>query len=1038
MDFAAPLIPVADYHPADRAVRKLLGSKLRFVWPKESLTVPCPTRGALDLIDSAFSDEGPHSIQPIFLEKLQPAETSKAIVNMLSVGLDASEKEKSAALTKKFEAFAQTVVKNKRSAPATIIFLNGPARSAKSTLARLYVSSRLKSALVYVPSAKLRKEWQAHATFAQHAEVLTRHSVSKRRKGYQVGIIDEVFNFAPRELEYHVRLLRAAGCSNIILLGDQYQREAGGIDLTHRFLQHGIQLHTSLGMPLDAHYLYRQLNNLDADWYDTTGTVEHSVFFTPQPPSLKADLVFALHQHANKGDTSETIGKSQGARAEIALFHADNNLKRTGWVHENSSRLSVAYTRHSRALVIHCSGPVADSLAGRTKLQPYHGVGARRPDLEHTLHPRAADDLVVPVRSTKVTARLTKLRAVMANPLVLEGHAVVIPTLERDPEAIALERKPLRADLVGFIDSQCNFELPDPSERDLHTAANRRPVTFCPPGPPVVRTDVRNDLPRSHLLAAIQVNSSGFDSLKNLLDRQVATTKAARFGTPDMIEGKRIYDRFVKCYYRNDATILHVEKAVSWLAETEVNALNAISSAYLGETSATLCVDAEFKTQTKAKAQASFAATLPYGQSILANTKEFNAFFCDIQPSIYLNAAKLLRDDVIMDYGMSDDELSAKLRQLGKAIDMNGANNIQADVSKQDSSHTAALLYAFILICKDCGVDNEKLEFYLAYAMRYRFRSRGVDATKSTVSFNLGSGDPFTLIRNDIMELCVIACRYRDAETMTIVEKGDDVHGVIASMAPHPMANSPSIRQVKLTVDYGIVGYHAGRFHNGSRYLVDPVRAFLKHFTRLSDSNVTNNILYTSYISRATDYSPEEVDFLQQACQVHYPHYSSDQVATMIQTMLSLRDRREFEKYSVIRIKPHVISVDTQACCASNCVRAVRPGRTKEYYRKFMHLPADSLHQLLLDEGIDAVLAEPGKTVDRGVIAITATHARVEVDNGTFKTPPNPHQHDKDNYNGRPSNNIRPYRRRYDGAMRLTSRAFTRVTSCTSRGFSRP
>jgi hypothetical protein len=215
------------------------------------------------------------------------------------------------------------------------------------------------------------------------------------------------------------------------------------------------------------------------------------------------------------------------------------------------------------------------------------------------------------------------------------------------------------------------------------------------------------------------------------------------------------------------------------------------------------------------------------------------------------------------------------------------------------------------------------------------------------------------------------------------------------------------VAKVKLTVDFGVVGYHAGRFHSGHRYLVDPVRAFLKHFTRLSDPNVTNTILYTSYISRATDYSEEEVDFLLNACQVHYPHYSSDQIALMIRTMLALRDRGEFERYSVLRIKPHVVSVDTYAGCAVNCVRAVRPNRRKAYYNQFKHLSPSALLQLMHDEGIAAELARPGQDVDRGVIAIDGTHCRVEVDIGTFKTPPNPHEHYDDN--GRSSNYLRPY-----------------------------
>jgi hypothetical protein len=502
---------------------------------------------------------------------------------------------------------------------------------------------------------------------------------------------------------------------------------------------------------------------------------------------------------------------------------------------------------------------------------------------------------------------------------------------------------------------------------------------------------VRNDIDGSSKLAAIHVNSSGFDSFKNLIDRQVATTKSSKFGNSDIVEGVKIYKRFRECFYSTSATILDMEKQASWLAATDVHALEQIAVGDpLGETARSLAVDAEFKTQTKAKAVPGFSATLPYGQSILANSKVFNAYFSNEQPKLYLNLAKRMRDGVILDYGMSDDALSRKLQLLGVAHDMNGPKNVQADVSKQDSSHTAAFLYAFILIARDCGLTEEHLMLYLAYARRYSFRSRGNDATKSSVSYNLGSGDPFTLIRNDVMEMCVIANRYQHANTMVIVEKGDDVHGRIINLAAHANATLPSIASVKLTIDYGVVGYHAGRFHDGKRYLVDPVRAFLKHFTRLSDSNVSNKVLYSSYISRATDYSDSEVEFLLRACQIHYPYYTSSQISVMIDTMIAIRDADLFWKYSVIKIKPHVVTVDTKSNCAANCVRALRPGRTRSYYAQFTGQSLEYLIPILDRELIPWQLAQQhAHEVPRNVISLSATHAKVSVDVSaarTFKT----------------------------------------------------
>jgi hypothetical protein len=984
IDFLAPLLPVSRQHPADDAISRLLGRRFAFVWPPEPIIVPAPSRGAVHIIEAAVDDNSQQAYPETFLPSLNKYTTNtkfdvRRIVRMFEVGIEEGT-EKHRALVAKFTRFAECCVSAPGNLRVKLLMVEGPAMSAKSSLVRTYVRSRLKSALVYVPSGKLRKDWLADTNFSQHAEVLTRHSVPRKRGGYQVGVIDEVFNFEPAELYLHLRVLRSAGCTTVLMLGDRSQREPTGIDLDHPYFARRLELHTSLGMPRDAHALYVKRNSLDPLWYDTTGEVETSLLFTSESPDFAADLTFKMHGYAGDADTDLTVGKVQGSRAEVAVFEADTNLRQASWLNDSPNRFSVAFTRHTRALVIHSSAAVAESFVG-VPLKPYVVVGYKREDMQHTLHPDVLDDLVKPIRSARVIQRRALLRATLQDPLVLEGHAVRIekPIVE-PPEPLA-RGSVLRSELANFCLENSNFELVEPAERDLETDQPKRQLTFSAPGPPVQRTDVRNDLPGSDKLAAIHVNSSGFDSFKNLVDRQIATTKSSRFGSADIVEGVKIYQRFKECFYAEGCTLLDIEKQASWLAETEINALNQIASGDpLGESPRSLTVDAEFKTQTKAKAIPGFSATLPYGQSILANSKSFNAYFANQQPKLYLNLTKILRPGAIVDYGMSDDVLSARLRKLGIASDLNGPNNIQADVSKQDSSHTAAFLYAFVLIARDCGLAEEPLQLYMAFCRRYHFRSRGSDATRSTVSFNLGSGDPFTLIRNDIMEMCTIACNYTNADTMMIVEKGDDVHGVIANLAPHPLATLPSIAQVKLTVDLGVVGYHAGRFHNGHRYLVDPVRAFLKHFTRLSDSNVSNAELFASYISRATDYSDSEVEFLLKACQIHYAYYSSSQVSVMIDTMIALRDRSTFEKYSVIRLKDHFIIVDTKSDCAVNCVRALRPGRSHAYYRQFRGMRLDYLVQELQREGLPVVVSDGGIYEQPvNTVVLSDSHARVKL-----------------------------------------------------------
>lgn len=477
------------------------------------------------------------------------------------------------------------------------------------------------------------------------------------------------------------------------------------------------------------------------------------------------------------------------------------------------------------------------------------------------------------------------------------------------------------------------------------------------------------------------MNSSAFDSAKNLIDRQLATTKSPAFSAAHIQEGVQIYRRFVECFYADDSTVFNVESAYSWLADATASNVSAIAASNpLGELAATLQSDAEFKTQTKAKAQPGFAATLPYGQSIIATQKIMNARFAGCQPGMYLNLKNLLRTGVILDYGMSDDELSNNLLKLGVAHLMNGESNFQADVSRQDSSHTMALLLAFTLIMRDTGASEEDANFYLEYCRLYVIKSRGADNIRAAISANLGSGDPFTLIRNCVMMLCVIACLYADAKTMILVQKGDDLHGILESFRRYYLDQLPSIRNVKLTTDIGAAGYHAGRFHNGTRYLVDPVRAFYKHFTRLSAEQNSEAELYNSFISRATNYSDDEVDFLIAACQNHYPYLSGSTVHMMINTIVSMRNRPTFSKYCKLKLKTHYIAVDTQKDCVVQCLRILRPKWPKWKLAQFRNLDSVELREKLDEAGI-AYKYSNGyhPIVPPGVISLTPTHAKVVV-----------------------------------------------------------
>jgi len=230
------------------------------------------------------------------------------------------------------------------------------------------------------------------------------------------------------------------------------------------------------------------------------------------------------------------------------------------------------------------------------------------------------------------------------------------------------------------------------------------------------------------------------------------------------------------------------------------------------------------------------------------------------------------------------------------------------------------------------------------------------------------------------MELLVIACRYRDIDKGYIIEKGDDVHAWMPSFRPHPLAAAPSIASVTLKVDIGTVGYHAGRFHNGHRYIVDPIRAFMKHLTRLQDQNVSVDELYSSYISRATDYDDAELEFLYVATPAMYDFFEPAQCRSIVDFMLSIRDKHKFVHSQTP--DPFSVVLNPVRGCLMECVKRLCPDRPRSFYRQFaLCCPSDASH-LLKSLGIKHKLVDdlPGPLqLSPGVIYISKKHCVLRI-----------------------------------------------------------
>lgn len=984
--FEGPLVPTD--HPLDTVWKELGGPRK---WHKDS-SRRVAMSGASEMLSIALANSPPRTIPSMsrFVRGKSKTSTARKLrINFASdTGLDAD-----VPINAKLDRFIERLMLDELIEPEVrLVTISGPPMSAKSTLARICVVEHFSRAIVYVPSRDLAKDWMLprdgiQSLFRSQAAVYTRLSALPRAKNLgDVGIIDEVFNFNELELAMHIKMLTSVGIRKIILIGDPHQSETTGVPADSPFLLPRINMVASLGMPRDAHALFCRINRLGPE-YVTTGKYMHSIFFCDArgDPHQRPRHHFQPHRHAGDPEAVATIGSMQGVRAERAYFTLTLPGSKIAWFTSHASRKTVAFTRHTKSLYVQCNSATASLIDPSVQLVRAHAVDGLT-DFEHVLALTTEAPSILPLHSSALSLLGPKVAAVTDLPVVAEAVSV-----ERKAVSMILERQAfVRTDDTApraAVLARTNFEIPDSYDMPIAADNSGGRFKFQVMPPAVQKTNVRCNFENAHLMAAIHHNSSAADNWKNLVERQIGPSarKSPIITDADILEGERIYQRFVECFYADKAAIYPgASFSAAWLQTREPATLNAIANGdpFL-ETSRSTVADAEFKTQSKAKAKPGFAAELPYGQSIIANSKVFNAYFADDQPKCYFNMQRLLRPGVILDYGMTDDELSALCLELGVAERLAGPHNIQCDLSRQDSSHTAPMLVAFLMFCRDCGMSEDRARFYAAYCCEYAFRSRGEDHTVASVSFNLGSGDPFTLLRNDLMELCVIACRYVHADRMFIIEKGDDVFGVIDSLEVHPYINLSAVQATTITVDYGEPGYHAGRFHNGHRFLVDPVRAFMKHLTKLQDVNVPDGELWRSYVSRATNYSEAEVEYLYRATAIHYPFFEPDECVAIVDYMLALRKPAVF--FASLGAVEALV-VDTKSRCLESAVRALRPGKSKNFYRQFRLRSFEDAKRALESNGIPFFVVPDGPVplshLPTNVVLLSHKHARAVITSG--------------------------------------------------------
>lgn len=245
-----------------------------------------------------------------------------------------------------------------------------------------------------------------------------------------------------------------------------------------------------------------------------------------------------------------------------------------------------------------------------------------------------------------------------------------------------------------------------------------------------------------------------------------------------------------------------------------------------------------------------------YGQTVLASPADFNAIFGPWSKMVMRNARLLVRPGVVMDSGFSDRELARHFRTRG-ILPRFEEENYQADVKRQDTSHTPVTLRLFCLFLLDLGMPEELVNLYEKHSAHFQYQSMKAGLYRGDAAYNLGSGDPFTLFRNIVEVMTVMVERYGEQlKTSNMVIKGDDFLGdKIMEVLPTTV---PEIRATQLTEDYNKPPYHAGRFFLNDDVIPDPVRMIAKILVKQSSDVERVKQLAESFYDRyipLTDYS---------------------------------------------------------------------------------------------------------------------------------------------------------------------------------------
>jgi hypothetical protein len=806
------------------------------------------------------------------------------------------------------------------------LLIDGISGSAKSSTVRLAIRSMKLSAAIVTPTRSLAKEWKSHHV----GTTVTKHKLKlSTLRGRSVLVIDEVYAYTRQEL---YALLWKSNEANVkvILLGDRRQQYEDGGELTFQDLR-GLQtpvmrMCVSNTMPIDSLKIAKWASSDDPDeaLFQTRNERAHSIFVKQKDQACDRELL--LRAAKSQGvlvfkdrlqvpidyETLEpedlgfsqsdpeswlSISRTQGMRTPHSLLITSRRSAIEKWFRDQPGLAYVAFSRHSRTMLWLADQYDLNLLVGLdfTSVTTVNGRLALHKNREKFAAPATIVTTFAP-RQSKVLDLLAK-----------QGHAPQVHSFKSfgpiredwrpwhkfntwDPEqsrlCMAAAASRLVGDTVPYAETDA-VKYPV-YQRAMGLWSLRRPLPWS-------QDQVDSYFPGMNRVAVLQNSKDEVLDQKNVIERTARPRMLdespfrVRAQAQVLFEGLRdsMFD------LSRLATLSKEPSADDWSATRTSDFANKLENAdHYGITAYSVRSMGFLKTQTKVKLKRTFALEENYGQTVLASPADFNAIFGPWSKMLLRNIRLLCRPGVIFDSGFSDKELAHELRRL-KSCPNFAKENYQADVKRQDTSHTPVTLRVFCLLMALCGVPQELCDLYEMHSKRFPYSSMKAGLYKGEARYNLGSGDPFTLIRNICEVATVMVERYgNQMSDCVVVIKGDDL---LMDKIPTPLPVSvQEIRDTQLTEAFNAPPYHAGRFLLDDDLVPDPVRMVSKILVKKTSDVDRLNQLAESFYDRYTHLTAYSYNQLRHYVKEAYSDFEPEFPLAALDLYHALRDRSLF------------------------------------------------------------------------------------------------------------------------------------------------